>query len=131
MRERVPHSGKVIPCCQSVRYELHHPDATSSSRPNAGEAGKGVGLLVLDERDSVAVATRELAAGDVLVFRGGTLQVVDSIPVGHKLALEPLPRGCAVKKYGEVIGTATVDIAPGAHVHVHNVVSQRLPGPTS
>jgi hypothetical protein len=36
--------------------------------------------------------------------------------------------GDSVVKYGEVIGRATSAIAAGRHVHVHNVVSARLPG---
>ncbi len=31
-----------------------------------------------------------------------------------------------MRKYGEVIGIATAAIEPGAHVHVHNLVSARL-----
>ena len=33
-----------------------------------------------------------------------------------------------VYKYGEVIGVAIRAIPVGAHVHVHNVLSARLPG---
>jgi len=33
-----------------------------------------------------------------------------------------------VYKYGEVIGIAIRAIPVGAHVHVHNVLSARLPG---
>jgi altronate dehydratase small subunit len=53
------------------------------------------------------------------------LTVRSPIPFGHKLALVPISRGQPVIKYGEVIGLATQDIAPGEHVHVHNVESQR------
>jgi hypothetical protein len=33
--------------------------------------------------------------------------------------------GESVRKYGEVIGVATVAIQAGTHVHVHNLKSQR------
>jgi len=33
--------------------------------------------------------------------------------------------GEAVVKYGSPIGTASADIAAGAHVHTHNVASAR------
>lgn len=89
------------------------------------------GLLLLDGRDTVAVALRDLAAGEVVTVGSHIVEVRDPIPFGHKVALARMPRGGAVTKYGEVIGVATADIDGGAHVHVHNVVSARLPGPGS
>lgn len=52
--------------------------------------------------------------GDALPSRAG-------IPFGHKVALVAMRRGEPVIKHGIVIGHATADIAPGEHVHVHNV----------
>ena len=40
---------------------------------------------------------------------------------GHKYALRAIAAGENVVKYGMPIGHATCDIAPGEHVHVHNV----------
>lgn len=85
--------------------------------------------IVIDPRDSVAVAVVELAAGESCTLRVGdgtqTVPMREKIPFGHKFALRPIARGENVLKYGEVIGAATVDIEPGAWVHVHNLVSQR------
>ena len=53
------------------------------------------------------------------------ISVRQPIPFGHKVALAPIAEGQAVRKYGEVMGLATTDIAVGDHVHVHNVESQR------
>ena len=79
--------------------------------------------------DSVATALMDLCAGDEVSFeRNGcmeTMKVVDVIPFGHKFALVAIPEGGDVLKYGEVIGRATVPIAVGAHVHVHNLESLR------
>lgn len=47
------------------------------------------------------------------------------IPYGHKIALVAVARGASIIKYGQVIGRATADIAPGDHVHVHNLESLR------
>ena len=85
-------------------------------------------ILLLNPRDNVAVAIRALAAGEAVAVGGQDVVTLDAIPFGHKLALMPLPEGGAVVKYGEVIGLASAPIARGAHVHVHNVVSARLPG---
>lgn len=42
-------------------------------------------------------------------------------PAGHKMAIKPIPAGSPIIKYGFAIGIATQDIAPGEHVHIHNV----------
>jgi altronate dehydratase small subunit len=36
-----------------------------------------------------------------------------------------MQHGDSIIKYGEVIGVATREIAPGQHVHVHNLESRR------
>ena len=48
------------------------------------------------------------------------LGVDDSIPAGHKKATEAIKTGQAVRKFNQIIGFASVDIAPGDHVHTHN-----------
>ncbi|MGW2091905.1 UxaA family hydrolase [Promicromonospora sukumoe] len=79
-------------------------------------------LLVLREGDDVAVATRDLSPGDQLVAPGaGPLAVGQPVPRGHKIALRSVPVGGPVHKYGQVIGVATVPVAPGDHVHSHNL----------
>ncbi|CAM3276128.1 altronate dehydratase family protein [Paracoccus nototheniae] len=71
----------------------------------------------LNPLDNVAIALRPLAVGEVM--EGVT--VTDAIPLGHKFALSPLPPGQAVVKYGQIMAEATQTIAPGQHVHVHNI----------
>jgi altronate hydrolase len=79
-------------------------------------------LLVLRDGDDVAVATRDLAPGDEVGAPGaGAVVVRDAVPRGHKVALRPVARGATVHKYGQVIGVATADIAPGDHVHTQNL----------
>lgn len=85
--------------------------------------------LQLDRADNVAVALAALERGERLELGGAAVTLVDPIRVGHKLALAPIERGAAIVKYHEPIGRASAAIAPGEHVHVHNVVSARLPGP--
>jgi altronate dehydratase len=79
---------------------------------------------VLDAADNVAVATTELAAGEQVIG----LTVGEPIPTGHKFATAAIAVDAPVYKYGEVIGVAIRAIPVGAHVHVHNVLSARLPG---
>ena len=74
------------------------------------------------------MALRDLAGGDRVPDGSGMLEVLVAVPFGHKVAAEPIAPGDPVVKYGEVVGRATLPIARGDHVHVHNVVSSRLPG---
>src|SRR5690606_20181527 len=39
----------------------------------------------------------------------------------HKVAIAPIAAGEVVLRYAEVIGRARTTIAPGDHVHTHNV----------
>jgi len=74
---------------------------------------------LVDPADDVGVALRDLAPGD---FAGGVL-VRSPIPRGHKLAMHPISSGQKVRKYGWPIGVARDDIAPGDHVHSHNLIT--------
>ena len=42
------------------------------------------------------------------------------IPKGHKMAAAKIAKGEPIRKFGQIIGFAGEDIAPGAHVHTHN-----------
>jgi len=57
------------------------------------------------------------------------LAPVKAIPSGHKLAVKQIRKGDQVLKYGQVIGNASQDIMPGDHVHIHNVMSNRMQMP--
>ena len=81
--------------------------------------------LVISERDNVATALQALAPGQRLDLGESTLIVEEPIAPGHKIALTAIAAGEPVVKYGSAIGTASRDIAPGTHVHTHNVASSR------
>ena len=83
------------------------------------------GLHKINPKDNVATAMRELAPGERVLVGADQLQIVDSIPYGHKVALVDVDEGEPLIKYGEPIGTATKSIAKGEHVHVHNVATSR------
>lgn len=78
-------------------------------------------VILLSDADNVAVARQALDAGATLAVAGRSLTLRQAIPSGHKLAIEPIAAGTAVRKYGQPIGVALQDIAAGEHVHVHNV----------
>jgi len=71
----------------------------------------------LDPSDNVVTAARALEAS---VPVEGT-QTRALIPSGHKIATTPIAKGEAIRKYAQIIGYASQDIAAGDHVHSHNV----------
>jgi altronate hydrolase len=75
----------------------------------------------LRPEDNVAIAARTLPADQEFRFNGGGFRLSRRVGMGHKVALHPIPKGQAVYKYGQIIGFASQDIAPGDLVHVHNV----------
>lgn len=85
-------------------------------------------VLRIHPDDNVAMALSDLPAGAALELAdGGACALVtrEAVPFGHKVALTPIHVGEQVIKYGAGIGLATADIAPGQHVHVHNLRSVR------
>ena len=81
--------------------------------------------LVISDRDNVATALEPLEPGRIIQLDQTMLTIVERVPRGHKVAIRAIHAGDAVLKYGSPIGTATADIAPGAHVHTHNLASAR------
>lgn len=81
--------------------------------------------IVLHPSDNVATALADFDEGDKIDAKGSIVRAREKVPFGHKVALCPIARGAPITKYGEQIGLATLDIAEGACVHVHNVDSQR------
>ena len=82
-------------------------------------------VIVISAEDNVATALEALAKGQTIDAGGATVHVAEAIPRGHKVALRAIRAGTVVVKYGSAIGHASSDIAAGAHVHVHNVASDR------
>jgi altronate hydrolase len=69
--------------------------------------------------DNVVIARRQLLGGTLLPDEGVTVSGL--VPPGHKIATQPIAAGAAVRRYNQIIGTATQAIAPGQHVHTHNL----------
>ncbi|MHB0857397.1 MAG: UxaA family hydrolase [Anaerolineae bacterium] len=85
-------------------------------------------VLKIGADDNVAVALSDLAEGTLLETTDGPIDGIVTrapIPFGHKVALETIAQGDSVIKYDASIGLATENIAPGQHVHVHNLRSVR------
>ncbi len=82
-----------------------------------GEATRDV--VKLNPKDNIVIALRDLDAG--------MQPVSESVPLnapvlrGHKIAIASIQAGENIIRYGQIIGQAKCDIAPGEHVHVHNL----------
>lgn len=80
-------------------------------------------IIRLDAADNVAVAVDAIEPGD----RACGVLARDRIPRGHKMALRRIVPGEPLVKFGQPIGVASGDIAPGEWVHVHNVSAASTP----
>ncbi len=84
-------------------------------------------LHMVSADDDVAVAVRDIEAGERLEVAGRTVQATERIPRGHKIALRDVPAGESVRKFGWPIGRATQSIGAGSLVHTENLAT-RLEG---
>ena len=80
----------------------------------------------LHPTDNVAVARVPLSAGTELRVDGVVIVTGDAVPAGHKVALRAIAPGEMVLRYGQAIGRAKSAIAPGQHVHTHNLSFEEL-----
>jgi altronate hydrolase len=71
----------------------------------------------LSAADNVVVSVDPIEQGAVV--EGVTARA--RVPRGHKMATQPIAKGQPVLKFGQIIGFASSDIAPGDWVHEHNV----------
>jgi altronate hydrolase len=106
-----------------IRYVCHRPDPATPSSNDTGEHSMSQSAsqaqprsLRLNAKDNVIVAVDSISAG----IKVQDVPAVGRIPRGHKMAIRPIAKGEPVLKFGQVIGFASEDIAPGSHVHTHN-----------
>lgn len=78
-------------------------------------------IFIIHENDNVGIALEPLQAGDNISVGDKCIIACTDIPVRHKIALQDIPCGTHIIKYGYPIGIATCDIAKGNWVHTHNV----------
>ena len=74
-------------------------------------------VVRLDPSDNVVTAIKPLELGVDIEGHATTAL----IPRGHKIATAVLAQGDPIRKYAQIIGYAAEAIAPGDHVHSHNV----------
>ena len=76
-------------------------------------------VVKLNPKDNIVIALRDLQAGERVV------SVPEPLPApvarSHKIAISPIRAGERIIRYGQIIGRAKCDIAPGEHIHIHNL----------
>lgn len=75
--------------------------------------------ILLNGDDNIVVALQDIEAGTKAAFV--EVPLPGRVLRGHKIARSPIAAGENVIRYGQIIGEAKSDIAPGEHVHVHNL----------
>jgi len=73
----------------------------------------------LNPDDNVVVALKALSPGTPIDRNGVVCR--DEIPHGHKVAIQRIEARDPIRKYGQILGFASITLEPGDHVHVHNV----------
>ena len=69
--------------------------------------------------DDVVIARVEIPSGTLI--QKENVRATARVPAGHKLAVRGVSSGKPVRRYNQIIGFATQEIAAGDHVHVHNL----------
>jgi (2R)-sulfolactate sulfo-lyase subunit alpha len=88
-------------------------------------------FLIHNEGDDVGVATEDIGRGEEVtgVYMDTeqtiTLKARRDVPLGHKIAVNDIPKDGEVTEYRVKIGLAREPIAAGEYVHVHNIRSAR------
>lgn len=87
-------------------------------------------FLVHREGDQVGIAVQDVEPGRrrgvyMDSEREIEIDVVEAVPLGHKVALTDLAEGAAVIEYQAPIGVTRQAVACGQLVHVHNMRSER------
>ncbi len=98
----------MTPVTYTGMLDPHNPEMVSFAN-----------VHLVEDSDDVGVALRDLEPGEAV---NGVI-VRAPVPRGHKLAVRAVVEGAQVRKYGWPIGVARTDIAPGDHVHTHNLVT--------
>ena len=73
--------------------------------------------------DNVAIAVRKIAAGTEIM---PGIVTREEIPQAHKIALQDIPKGGAIVRYGVILGYALLDIPCGGWINEHML---ELPAP--
>jgi altronate hydrolase len=75
----------------------------------------------LHSTDNIVIAMVPLNAQRTIDAARRRITLNQLVGAGHKIAIEAIAVGEPVRRYGQIIGFATMSIAAGDHVHTHNL----------
>lgn len=81
-------------------------------------------VIRVKEADNVAVAVRDIAAGEQPL---PGLTALEAIPQAHKIALTDIPAGGEIIRYGVTLGYAKADIPAGSWINEHMLTLPQSP----
>lgn len=81
-------------------------------------------VIRIHPADDVVIARQQLLGGTRIAAENITVSGL--VPPGHKVAVRAIAAGAPVRRYNQIIGMATQAIAPGQHVHTHNLAFSRF-----
>ena len=89
-------------------------------------------IIIHDEKDNVGVVVIDRIQPDQKCNcwimendKSTTIQSINEIKLGHKVAMIDFKEGDTIIKYGHDIGKVIKSIKKGEHVHVHNVKTKK------
>ena len=91
------------------------------------ETSRQSDCIIIHPMDTVAVALRDMRAGETVRDISAAFRLSEAAAFGHKFALRNIAEGESVVKFGFPIGVASQSIPIGAHVHTHNLKTNLSP----
>ncbi len=92
---------------------------------------KMIQFLIHEKADTVGVATVDIKQGESAQGlymdsqENVSVEALQDIPLGHKIAMNDHKADDTVYKYGYDIGKVVANIKKGEHVHIHNLKTRR------
>lgn len=80
-----------------------------------------IDVVYLHRDDNICLAARPLDGGAKIVAGDRAVTLGGPVKLGHKIAVQRIPKGARVIKYGQAIGVTTENVDPGDWVHTHNL----------
>ena len=84
-------------------------------------------FVLLTSQDNVFICCETVQAGTSIQLNNQSIELKDTIFLGHKIAANQIKQGEKIIRYGAPIGSAKQDISFGEHVHIHNMKSDYIP----
>ncbi|MDP5272621.1 UxaA family hydrolase [Chengkuizengella axinellae] len=83
--------------------------------------GKKNNVVKIHGSDSVAITLKEFNEGERIILDDKVVEINETIPYGHKIAIKDVSKGEDIIKFGYPIGHSTENIVAGSWIHSHNM----------